>query len=86
VNLPNGPTGDPLWDLATKIIEKRVKPGGSIKSILKDIRTLYAGLKREAPKSLKQTSLELVSKWLRTEAELKPKTRPAKLRTKQSLQ
>lgn len=44
------PTGDPLWELATRITEKRAQPGDSIKSILRDLGQLYRGLKRLAPK------------------------------------
>jgi hypothetical protein len=67
------PSGDPIWDLATSLIQKRTKPGDSVKSILKDLRFLYAGLKRLAPKSVSETPLERVSKWLRGDDEGRPK-------------
>jgi hypothetical protein len=72
---PHGkPSADALWELAIRLIEKRTKPGDSIKSILKDLRLLYAGLKRIAPKSISETPLEHVSKWLRGESEVASKT------------
>lgn len=79
---PNGkPSADPVWDLATRLIEKRAKPGDSIKSILRDLRLLYAGLKRLAPESVSETPLERVSKWLRGDPEGSPKAPTVKRRT-----
>jgi hypothetical protein len=57
-------TGDPVWDLTSRIIEKRFKPGDSVKSILNDFTVLYKGLKRLAPKSVSETSLDVVRKFL----------------------
>jgi hypothetical protein len=57
-------TGDALWELATRISEKRAQPGDSVKSILRDLRQLYRGLKRMAPKSATSTPLDQVRKFL----------------------
>ena len=60
--------GDPLWDLATRLIEKRTKPGDSTKSILRELGDLYAGLKRLAPKSVSDSPLDLTRKFLSGES------------------
>ena len=57
-------SGDPLWDLATRIVEKRIAPGDPVKSILRDLSLLYAGLKRLAPKSVSGTPLDHVREFL----------------------
>jgi hypothetical protein len=73
------PSADSLWELATRLIEKRTKPGDSIKSILRDLGQLYRGLKGMAPKSISEPPQEIVSKWLRG-ANLEFSVRPAALK------
>jgi hypothetical protein len=62
--IPRKVSGDPVWDLTCRIIEKRIKPGHSAKSILSDFAFLYTGLKRLAPKSVSETPLDLTRKFL----------------------
>jgi hypothetical protein len=67
--------GDPLWELATRIVEKRTQPGDPVKSILRDLGLLYAGLKRLAPKCVSETPLDQVRKFLNNEVEVPAKAR-----------
>ncbi len=71
-------SSDPLWELATRIVEKRTQPGDQVKSILTDLSLLYAGLKRLAPKSVSETPLDKVRKFLNNEAEVPAKARKSK--------
>ena len=73
------PPGDPLWDLATRLIEKRTKPGDSIKSILRELGHLYAGLKRLAPKHVSETPMDQVRKFLSGKSEASAKDYSAKV-------
>jgi hypothetical protein len=78
------PSGDPLWELATRLIEKRTKPGDSIKSILRELGDLYAGLKRLAPKNVSETPMDQVRKFLSGKSEVSTKARTAKRRVARS--
>ena len=66
---PRKPSGDHVWDLTCRIIEKRVKPGDSARSILTDFVLLYKGLKRQAPKGVSETPLDLARKFLSSKSE-----------------
>jgi hypothetical protein len=76
---PNSqPPGDSLWDLATRLVEKRTKPGDSTKSILRGLGELYTGLKRLAPKSVSDSPLDLTRKFLSRESEISAVAHKAK--------
>jgi hypothetical protein len=66
---PRKASGDPVWDLTCRIIEKRIRPGHSAKSILNDFALLYRGLRRLAPKSVSKTPLDLTREFLSTKSE-----------------
>ncbi len=78
------PSGDPLWDLATRLIEKRTKPGDSTKSILRELGDLYAGLKRLAPKNVSETPMDQIRKFLSGKSEVSAEARTAKGRVVRS--
>jgi hypothetical protein len=77
-------SGDPLWDLATRIVEKRVAPGDPVKSILRDLSLFYAGLKRLAAKSVSDSPLDQVRKFLSGESEVSAETHKTKRRAARS--